>query len=273
MILLFRWSLIGWMALMLLTGAVAAVPVHAKEPQRTALADDPHLSLLKRSLNLLTHQKQFSFTAETGYDSVQDDGQKIEFGSRRRLIIQRPDRIRMESHDRNGHQLQVIYNGKEISFFTPRENKYAIKSKTGTLDDFLNHLVNDLKVQIPLAQVGYKNFAEIAMKDFDTGFKVGESVVAEILCDHLVFRNDQIDFQIWIRKSGDPLPVRWVITYKHEEGQPQFWVQFIEWNLNPRIEDSTFTFTPPKGAERIQFAPLESASSQETEPLQREEQP
>jgi len=248
---------------MLLASAVAAVPVHAKEPQRTALADDPHLSLLKRSLNLLTHQKQFSFTAESGYDSVQDDGQKIEFGSRRRLIIQRPDRIRMESHDRNGHQLQVIYNGKE----------YAIKSKTGTLDDFLNHLVNDLKVQIPLAQVGYKNFNEIVMKDFDTGYKVGESVVAEILCDHLVFRNDQIDFQIWIRKSGDPLPVRWVITYKHEEGQPQFWVQFIEWNLNPKIEDSTFTFTPPKGAERIQFAPLESASSQETEPLQREEQP
>jgi len=273
MILLFRWSLIGWMALMLLAGAAAAVPVHAEEPLRTALADDPHLSLLKRSLNLLTNQKQFSFTAETGYDSVQDDGQKIEFGSRRRLIIQRPDRIRMESHDRNGHQLQVIYNGKEISFFTPRDNKYAVKSITGTLDDFLNHLVNDLKVQIPLAQVGYKNFAEIAMKDFDTGFKVGESVVAKILCDHLVFRNDQIDFQIWIRKSGDPLPVRWVITYKNDESQPQFWVQFIEWNLNPRIKDSTFTFTPPKGAERIEFAPLESASSQEMEPLQREEQP
>ncbi len=272
MILLFRWSLIGWMALML-TGAVAAVPVHAKEPQRTALADDPHLSLLKRTLNLLANQKQFSFTAETGYDSVQDDGQKIEFGSRRRLIIQRPDRIRMESHDRNGHQLQVIYNGKEISFFTPRDNKYAVKSKTGTLDDFLNHLVNDLKVQIPLAQVGYKNFNEIVMKDFDTGFKVGESVVAEILCDHLVFRNDQIDFQIWIRKSGDPLPVRWVITYKRNEGQPQFWVQFIEWNLNPKIEDSTFSFTPPKGAERIQFASRISADQQGVEnPVKEEKQ-
>jgi hypothetical protein len=263
----------GWIALMFLSGAVGAVRSHAEEPQRTSLADDPHLSLLKRSLNLLTHQKQFSFTAESGYDSVQEDGQKIEFGSRRQIIIQRPDRIRMESHDRNGHQLQVIYNGKEISFFTPRENKYAVKSKTGTLDDFLDHLANDLQVQIPLAQVGYRNFNEIAMKDFTTGFKVEESIITEILCDHLVFRNDQIDFQIWIRKSGDPLPVRWIITYKKEEGQPQFWVQFIKWNLNPKIEDSTFTFTPPKGAERIQFAPLESASSQEMEPFKREEQP
>jgi hypothetical protein len=263
----------GWTALMFLVGGVAAVPSHAEEPLRAALSDDPHLSLLKRSLDLLTHQKQFSFTAESGYDSVQEDGQKIEFGARRRIIIQRPNRIRMESHERNGHQLQVIYNGKKVSFFSPRENKYATKSKTGTLDDFLNHLVNDLKVQIPLAQVGYNNFNEIAMKDFDTGFKVEESVVAEILCDHLVFQNDQIDFQIWIRKSGDPLPVRWIITYKNEEGQPQFWVQFIEWNLNPRIKNSTFTFTPPKGAERIQFAPLESASSQEMEPLRQEEQP
>ena len=115
--LLFRWSLIGWMVFMLLVSAVAAVPVNAKEPLLTALSDDPHLSLLKHSLNLLTNQKQFSFTAESGYDSVQDDGQKIEFGSRRRLIIQRPDRIRMESHDRNG----VIGTGKFDLWFSHRQ--------------------------------------------------------------------------------------------------------------------------------------------------------
>jgi len=159
----------------------------------------------------------------------------------------------------------VIYNGSEISFFSIRENKYATKSKTGTLDDFLNLLVEELEVEIPLAQVGYKDFPEIIMEKIDTGSIVGESTVAGILCDHLTFRNDQTDFQIWIRKSGDPLPVRWVITYKQNEGQPQFWTQFIEWNLNPKIDDSTFSFTPPKGAERIQFVTESSAYQQGVE--------
>jgi len=265
MVSLFRWSSICWMVFVFFAGASVVAPANAQVPQVTPSSDVSAISILKRTLNLLANQKQFSFTAELGFDVVQDDGQKIEFGSRRRLIIQRPDRIRIESQERNGHKLQMIYNGSEISFFSARENKYAIKPKTGTLDDFLNLLVEELEVEIPLAQVGYKDFPEIIMEKIDTGFIIGESTVAGILCDHLTFRNDQTDFQIWIRKSGDPLPVRWVITYKQNEGQPQFWTQFIEWNLNPKIDDSTFSFTPPKGAERIQFVTESSAYQQGVE--------
>ncbi len=273
MIPFFRWSAMYWMGFLLLAGALVGAPVHAQAPEGTTSANDSALSILKRTLNLLANQKQFSFTAELGFDVVQGDGQKIEFGSRRRLIIQRPHRIRLESQKRNGQQLQVIYNGSEISFFSARENKYAIKPKTGTLDDFLNVLVEELEVEIPLAQVGYKDFPEIIMEKIDAGFIIGESTVAGIVCDHLAFRNDQTDFQIWIRKSGKPLPVRWVITYKHNEGQPQFWVQFIEWNLNPKIEDSTFSFIPPKGAERIQFMSQTSAYQQGVEtPIKEDKQ-
>jgi len=214
MILLFRWPSICWIAFILFTSAAAALPIDEKEPIFNSSVEDSALSLLKRSLNFLANQKQFGFTAELGFDTVQDDGQKIEFGARSRVIIQRPDRIWAESHKRNGQKRQLIYDGKEISFFSERENTYAIKPKTGTLDD--------LGVRVPLVQMGYSNFTEIIMEKFDTGFKVGESTVAGILCDHLTFRNDQIDFQIWVRKSGDPLPVRWIITYKNDKGQPQF---------------------------------------------------
>ncbi len=265
MVSLFRWSSICWIVFMLFAGASVAAPANAQAPEVSSSSDVSALSILKRTLNLIANQKQFSFTAELGFDVVQDDGQKIEFGSRRRLIIQRPDRIRLESQERDGQKLQMIYNGREISFFSARENKYAIKPKTGTLDDFLNLLVEELEVEIPLAQVGYKDFPEIIMEKIDTGFIVGESTLAGILCDHLTFRNDQTDFQIWIRKSGDPLPVRWVITYKRIDGRPQFWTQFIEWNLNPKIEDSTFSFTPPQGAERIQFVSQIPAYQQEVE--------
>jgi hypothetical protein len=44
-----------------------------------------------------------------------------------------------------------------------------------------------------------------------------------------------------------------VITYKDENGQPQFWADLSNWNLAPDLSDALFAFTPPNGAERIQF--------------------
>jgi hypothetical protein len=44
-----------------------------------------------------------------------------------------------------------------------------------------------------------------------------------------------------------------VITYKDENGQPQFWADLSNWNLAPDVSDALFAFTPPNGAERIQF--------------------
>jgi hypothetical protein len=49
------------------------------------------------------------------------------------------------------------------------------------------------------------------------------------------------------------LPRRIVITYKEENGQPQFSADLSNWNLAPDLSDALFSFTPPNGAKRIQF--------------------
>ena len=56
-----------------------------------------------------------------------------------------------------------------------------------------------------------------------------------------------------------------VITHKEEAGQPQFWADLFNWNLAPEVSDALFTFTPPDGADRIQFlAELSSAAATAT---------
>ena len=59
--------------------------------------------------------------------------------------------------------------------------------------------------------------------------------------------------QLWVA-TQDSLPRRITITYEHEEGRPQFRARFAEWDLSPRVSDSTFVFDPPKGVEKIAFA-------------------
>ena len=74
-----------------------------------------------------------------------------------------------------------------------------------------------------------------------------------------------VDFQVWVAQGSQPLPRRIVITYKEETGQPQFWADLSNWNLAPEVSDTLFTFTPPDGADRIQFlAELSSAAATAT---------
>ena len=80
---------------------------------------------------------------------------------------------------------------------------------------------------------------------------VAEEKVGGVATDHVAFRGDTADLQLWIAHDGNPLPQRIVITYRLAEGQPQFQADFYGWNLEPDAPDALFTFTPATGAERI----------------------
>jgi hypothetical protein len=71
--------------------------------------------------------------------------------------------------------------------------------------------------------------------------------------DHLAARTADIDFQIWLAQGEQPLPLRVVLTYKKEVGQPQFRANLNDWNLAPKIDEAALAFSPPQGAEAVPF--------------------
>jgi hypothetical protein len=62
-----------------------------------------------------------------------------------------------------------------------------------------------------------------------------------------------IDALAWIAKGDKLVLQRVVLTYKLEEGKPQFWAHFCDWNFSPETPDSLFMSTPANGAARIAF--------------------
>jgi hypothetical protein len=72
-----------------------------------------------------------------------------------------------------------------------------------------------------------------------------------VATDHVAFRGDTADVQVWIARDGDPLPQRIVITYRLAGGQPRFAADFQGWTFDLDVPDSTFTFVPAEGAEKI----------------------
>ena len=76
--------------------------------------------------------------------------------------------------------------------------------------------------------------------------------VGGVECDHLAFRNPRVDWQIWVQKGEQPLPLKYVITTKWVTGAPQYSLRLSDWNVAPQIDPAQFTFTAPEGARKLE---------------------
>jgi hypothetical protein len=206
---------------------------------------------LKRSSDFLAAQKSFRFDAHLGFDVVQSTGQKLEFGGSRKVTVRRPDRIRVEAESRAGNETTLTFDGKTISIDLTNEKAYVSVEKPGTLDAAIDYLVDDLGVPAPFADLLYSDFFSGVADRIESGFIVGESTIGKCECLHLAFSTQDIDVQMWVEDGDRPLPYRVVITYKEAEGSPQFWGQFLNWDLSVDTPDSLFTYSPPEDAELL----------------------
>jgi len=213
------------------------------------------LELLQRSLDFLTAQQKFSFIASTGHDVLQSNGQKLEFGGRRRMLVRRPDRMRVDLKRRGGENVSLYFDGRQIAFDLPDDNAYVAVEKSGTLDEAIDYLDDDLREPTPLLDLIDTRLYSDLEKKVRYGLWVGEERLGDRLCDHLAFQGDTVDFQIWIEQGDRPLFVRLLITYKQEPGSPQFWADWTHWDLDPDVDDGHFAYSPAEGVERIPFAP------------------
>ncbi len=206
-------------------------------------------SQLEGMAKKLAGARQFSVTIHMNYDVVQASGQKIQFSEVRKVQISRPDYLRVDSQQSDGDAGGLIFDGKTLTLFSTTENVYSQTTHSGDVDAALRYAVGKLGIRVPLARMLTTTFPQ-QLQQLDTAVAyVEHDVLGAMPTDHIAAQTRDVDYQVWI--GSDMLPTRMVLTYKNAPGQPQFQAVFSSWNLTSSINDSTFTFTPAKGAERI----------------------
>lgn len=197
----------------------------------------------------LAEADQFSVSMFMSYDVVQKSGEKIEFSEQRDIIIVRPDHLRNVAIQSDGDKNLLIADGKIITIYSESENVFCRISHAGTVDEQIRYAGGNLGIRIPLARMLLSSLpAELQKLKFEAQY-VEKDILSSPPSDHIFARSDDVDCQVWI--AGDKLPRRIVLTYKNEPGQPQFRADFTNWNMTPKIAETTFVFTPPEGAEMI----------------------
>jgi hypothetical protein len=211
-------------------------------------------AVLRRMTEYVAHLDSFSVDFRDGYDVVQASGQKLEFGETRSILLARPLHLRVEEISSDGRKDTAVFDGKTVTAFDADAMVYAQAPQPGSVDDALVYFVRDLKLRMPLALLLTTRLPDELPGRLTAIEYVESTDIWGTPADHIAGRTANVDFQFWIAQGERPLPLRIVITYRNEPGQPQFWANLLHWNTAPTFARSTFEFTPPPGSHKIDFA-------------------
>ncbi len=239
--------------------AVAVVLPAAGQAQTSAAIDPEAMKLLKRSTDYLAGLKSFNMDAASSVEAVMPNGQKLQFDHRAVITVKRPNKMRVERVGELVSQT-FYYDGKSLSISMPAEGFHATVAAPATLEETLDFARDQLDVIAPGADLVYKNAYALLTDGLTSATVIGENVVGGVRCDHLAFRNAEVDWQICIQQGAKPLPLKMVVTSKKMPQAPNFAVVLSKWNTSPKITDGMFSFTPAKGSRQIEFLPAASAA-------------
>jgi len=212
------------------------------------------IDALKEMGAYLRTLETFSVTANVTVDEVLLSGQKIQVSGENTMTVRRPDRLRGAMRkDETDIDAEFYYDGKVFTIYGKNLKYYASAPAPATIAALFDTISERFDVDIPLADLFAWSTDKSKMQDITSALYIGPARIGGVLTHHYAFRQEGIDWQVWIEQGKTRLPRKFVITTMDEEGQPQY-VSVLKWNLAPTISDKMFTFVPPKDAHRIVFA-------------------
>lgn len=241
---------------LVLAATLAPMQAGAQEtsaPTAAAKLEPGAYQALQRMSAYLGTLNTFQVTADTSLDLVLDDSEKMQLNGVTTYKVKRPDRFVIDTvWDRKDREF--IYDGKQITIYAPKLGFYAQAPAPPTIKATLDKASDEFGIDLPLQDLFY--WADTGANKLDPpeqGFFAGEGQLGGVPVDQYVFRDGDLDWQIWIQKGATPLPLKLVIVDRSDPARPQYAAR-LTWNTNPQFDAATFTFTPGKDDHAIKVA-------------------
>jgi hypothetical protein len=238
------------------TGAPTSNASRASQPapQADTVAKskiDPYVDrLLNRSCGELASSKAFTFHAEITFDQVLPSNVKLQFAVAADYAVQRPDQLAVDYHSDLGAK-RIWYSGNQLTIFDPPHMVYATTEVPLSIDGMMDRTEENYNLSIPLADLAYSHPCQMFLKRVIFAAYVGVNDVAGEDCDHLAFTESNVDWQIWLQRTGKNLPRKIVINYRNAPGSPEYVAVLSDWKFPATIPATVFQPDLPKDARRI----------------------
>jgi hypothetical protein len=194
-----------WMAVTLVFTMVLFVA-----PRAQAQADDA-ARILRAMSDYVASQKTISVAFDSDIEVITPDLQKIQFTSSGQLLLSRPDKLRV---GRTGGyaDVELVFDGKTVTAYGKHLNAFAQVDSAGSTDQLVDRLRNEFSMEAPGADLLLSRAYDELMTDVLDAKHIGPGVIDGVECEHLAFRNQDTDWQIWVEVGPRPIPHKYVIT-------------------------------------------------------------
>jgi hypothetical protein len=241
-------------------GALGQTPQTPTEPaaQQTSPLDTAALGALNRMGAYLNTLEVFQLTGNVRTEKVLEDGQKIERSSKVDLIADRPNKFRANVTDDRSERW-LVYDGFKFTVYAPRLRYYTQIDAPPSLDMLADTLEAKFNLELPLVDLFRWGTDRSDFRNITNATVVGPSQINGMTVEQYAFRQDGIDWQIWIQQGDFPLPRRLVMTTTTDDARPQHSVVY-DWNLAPSFNDEAFVFVAPDGTQEIPIAQVTASA-------------
>lgn len=246
-------------------GVIAVVPANAGQAQPSVSApsasqanvDPQSVAALKRMSAYLAGLNTIEVTSESSLDVVTEEGQRVQLDGVTNYKIRRPGFVIDFNSDLRSRRF--VYDGKNFTVVAPKLGYYATVPAPGTNREVLDLAYQTYGIKLPLEDLfRWNDPANVRAESFRSGYQLGTSTIGGVTTDHYVFREDEVDWEIWIQQGDQPVPRKVVIIDRKDPAHPTFTAR-LNWKANPSLTDADFAFAPSKDVQRIDLATFEGA--------------
>src|SRR5688572_15339697 len=209
-------------------------------------------ALFKTMSDYLAAQQAISFDYDSTLEVVTDKDQKLGLANSGTVTLNRPDKLRAT---RTGGfaNIEMVFDGKTLTLLGKNANLFAKAEEPGTIDQLVDVLRKKYDRPVPAADLlmanPYDELIPLVVESKD----LGSGVIRGVECDHLAFRTDDVDWQIWIAQGDRPYPCRYVITSNKIKGSPQYTIDVRDWKTGAEVASDTFSVEVPKDAKKLEL--------------------
>jgi hypothetical protein len=209
-------------------------------------------NLLQAMSDFLAAQDTLSVEYDAMWEVVTTEEQKLGIASSGAVSLARPDRVHATRS--NGFEdLTMVFDGETFSMAAAQAGVYTSVAISGTIDTLIDTLRDTYGRPFPAADLlGADPFTALMSEVVDVK-DLGSGMIAGAECDHLAFRTDVVDWQIWIAQGAEPYPCRFLITSRTVAQAPNYVVDFRAWGTADAVAADAFAFTPSAGATELGF--------------------
>jgi hypothetical protein len=206
--------------------------------------------------------RSFSFHSVTTMDEPIATGQLAQFSRENHIVVRRPDRIAAEGRQ-DEDALFLWYEGRNLTVLDKTAKLYATLDVPNRIDAMLKEVAVQHRLTLPMADLLFSDPYRVLTANAYTGRYVGLEKIAGVECHHVLFTQENLDWQMWIDAVGAPVPRKFVIDYKSMPERPQFSAVLSDWRLSAATPAEQFKPIIPPDAKKVDISHVLAAGKGE----------